>query len=265
MKRREGVKVMTVIESKQNARVKHVRKLVENKKYRAACGLFVAEGEKMLEEAVSSAAQIEEIFIAEETTGSSYVESARSRGAVVHIIGSAVMKSISDVETPQGLVFTCRAMARQQTLDGACKILILDALQDPGNLGTILRTADAFALDAVVLCEGCVDVYSPKVVRATMGAIFRLRTVQMPLADCVCFCDKQGIMLCATVLSDKSVPIRQVDLTDSCAVIIGNEGNGVSAYGMQHATRHVKIPMAGSAESLNAAVAASIVIYEMMG
>lgn len=253
-----------VIESKQNARFKHVRKLMEQKKYRAQCGQFVAEGEKMLEEAIRSGATLEEIFVSEQAQASAVVAQAQSSGVAIHIISGTLMRALSDLETPQSLLFTCRMRAHAGSLSNVRNMLVLDALQDPGNLGTILRTADAFALDAVVLCEGCVDAYAPKVVRATMGAIFRLALLRMSLKACIISCNTQDIAVYATALSEQSVPIREVDFARACAVIIGNEGNGVSEYGMQCARQHIKIPMAGSAESLNAAVAASIVIYEMM-
>ena len=135
-------------------------------------------------------------------------------------------------------------------------------MQDPGNLGTILRTAEAFALGAVVLCEGCADPFSPKVVRSTMGAVFRLPCVQLPLADALARLKTAGLPVYATALHEDSVPLSSVSL-GRAAVIIGSEGRGVSESALRLSDRRVIIPMHGRAESLNAGVAAAIVIYEM--
>ena len=149
-----------------------------------------------------------------------------------------------------------------ERLSQARRLLVLDGLQDPGNLGTILRTADAFALDGIVLCEGCVDPVSPKVVRATMGAIFRIPIVMAKLEETAQWLAQRDIPLYATALREDSVPLTAVSL-HRAAVIIGNEGRGVSERGLVLSEKQLIIPMAGRAESLNASIAASIVMYEM--
>ena len=136
-------------------------------------------------------------------------------------------------------------------------------LQDPGNLGTILRTADAFALDLVILCEGCTDPTAPKVVRATMGAAFRQPVCQMPLTDAVSALRAQQIPVYAAALEPDSVPVPAEGLPARAAVIIGNEGRGVTAAALEQCDQKLIIPMAGRAESLNAGVAAAILIWEM--
>ncbi len=151
---------------------------------------------------------------------------------------------------------------RRDALDGAGQVLLLDGLQDPGNLGTILRTAEAFALGAVVLCEGCADPFSPKVVRSTMGAVFRLPCVTLPLAEAAERLHRNGLPLYATALHEDSVPLSSVSLSKA-AVIIGSEGKGVTEQALRLSDKRVIIPMKGRAESLNAGVAAAIVIYEM--
>lgn len=140
--------------------------------------------------------------------------------------------------------------------------MVLEGLQDPGNLGTIIRTADAFALDGIILCEGCVDPTSPKVVRATMGAAFRMPIAAAPLEQTVAFLREQNMPLYAAALSESSVPLTHVDLTRA-AVMIGNEGRGITKKAAALCTQQIIIPMDGRAESLNASVAASIIMYEM--
>ena len=141
-------------------------------------------------------------------------------------------------------------------------VLCVENLQDPGNLGTIIRTADAFALDGIILCEGCVDPTSPKVVRATMGAAFRMPIAAAPLEQTVAFLREQNMPLYAAALSESSVPLTHVDLTRA-AVMIGNEGRGITKKAAVLCTQQIIIPMDGRAESLNASVAASIIMYEM--
>ena len=146
-----------------------------------------------------------------------------------------------------------------QRLSGA---VLLDGVQDPGNLGTILRTADAFGLDAVILCEGCTDWTAPKVVRATMGAVFRQPVYRMPLAEAMAAVRTRGLPVYAAALDDDSVPVTVVSLSPA-AVIVGNEGRGVTRQALEQSDRKIIIPMAGRAESLNAGVAAAILIWEM--
>ena len=146
-----------------------------------------------------------------------------------------------------------------EALSGA---VLLDGVQDPGNLGTILRTADAFALDAVILCEGCTDPTAPKVVRATMGAAFRQPVYHMPLAEAIAALKTRGLPVYAAALEPDSVRSTTLDL-HGAAVIIGSEGRGVTRQALELCDRKMVIPMAGRAESLNAGVAASILIWEM--
>ena len=188
---------------------------------------------------------------------------AEKQGAAMYCAEDALFCLASEVESPQNVIFSCmQPQWDAAALDDREQVLLLDGLQDPGNLGTILRTAEAFALGAVVLCEGCADPFSPKVVRSTMGAVFRLPCVQLPLADALARLKTAGLPVYATALHEDSVPLSSVSL-GRAAVIIGSEGRGVSESALRLSDRRVIIPMHGRAESLNAGVAAAIVIYEM--
>ena len=225
---------------------------------------MVCEGEKLLREALSSDIAVTEIVVGEtRQLDTGLLEQAERQGARLTVVPERLLTQLSNVETPQGLVFVCRQpICSLDRLDHAQRLLVLDGLQDPGNLGTILRTADAFALDGIVLCEGCVDPVSPKVVRATMGAIFRIPIAGASLEQTAAWLAEREIPLYATALREDSVPLHSVPLTRA-AVLIGNEGRGVSVRGLQLSQKQLIIPMAGRAESLNASVAASIVMYEM--
>ena len=172
-------------------------------------------------------------------------------------ITDAMRKAFASVDQ------ACDEAALSGMLAQVGRAILLDGIQDPGNLGTILRTADAFALDLVILCEGCTDPTAPKVVRATMGAAFRQPACQMPLAEAVSALHARGIPVYAAALEPDSVPLPPEGLPKHSAVIIGNEGNGVTPEALALCDQKLIIPMAGRAESLNAGVAAAILIWEM--
>ena len=253
---------MIEIQSRQNAALKHLARLGRERKYRRSTGEMLCEGEKMLEEALRSGAVLKTV-LARRGWESEMLREAESRGAALYCAEDALFRLASEVESPQNVIFSCmQPQWDAAALDGKEQVLLLDGLQDPGNLGTILRTAEAFALGAVVLCEGCADPFSPKVVRSTMGAVFRLPCVQLPLKEALDLLKTAGLPVYATALHEDSVPLSAVSLSRA-AVIIGSEGRGVSDLALRLSDKRVIIPMRGRAESLNAGVAAAIVIYEM--
>ena len=170
------------------------------------------------------------------------------------------MESISPMATPQGALFLCR-LPEKKAFVPKPGMLILDGIQDPGNLGTILRTADALDIP-VALLEGCADPYSHKVVRASMGAVFRTDVVQTTWQQAKAACDAAGIVIGVTALSDRAMDIRNADVANM-AVVIGSEGQGVRKEILENAGRELIIPMNPHCESLNAAVAATIVMWQM--
>lgn len=252
------------IESRENSLVKRLVRLSNDRKFRKEMQEMVCEGEKMLGEALSSGMDIHDILLAEDAElDTALLRQAEGQGAKLYICPSSLLGKVSNVKTPQGVVFSCeRPVAELRVLQGAKRLMVLEGLQDPGNLGTIIRTADAFALDGIILCEGCVDPTSPKVVRATMGAAFRMPIAAASLEQTVAFLREQNMPLYAAALSESSVPLTHVDLTRA-AVMIGNEGRGITKKAAALCTQQIIIPMDGRAESLNASVAASIIMYEM--
>ena len=257
---------MILIESKQNAALRHLARLGREKKYRRETGEMLCEGEKMLREALASGAKIGTVIVRtgeEKADFAALLGKAEASGAKLYGAPETLFRQASDVETPQRVLFSCaQPKWEAEALAGQKHVLLLDGVQDPGNLGTILRSADAFALGGVVLCEGCADPFSPKVVRATMGAIFRLPCPRLPLMDAVSFLRQNGLAVYTAALREDAVPVCDARL-ENAAVIVGSEGAGVTQAALAAADRSVIIPMAGCAESLNAGVAASILIYEM--
>ncbi|MDE7171571.1 MAG: RNA methyltransferase [Oscillospiraceae bacterium] len=247
-----------IITSKANPLLSRVRKLNSRRSFRREEGAFAAEGPKLLDEALRWGGPLEAVISA---PGVPLPElPAHVRLAEV---GDSLLNSIADTEHPQGIVFICKGKAL--TLPGRLaggRYLVLDGVQDPGNVGTIWRTADAFGADGLILCSGCADPWNPKTVRATMGAVFRLPVYEGTLEEAAEKLSEEGIPLYAAALREDTADVRSVSL-DRAAVIIGSEGRGVSPQALELCQKTVKIPMRARCESLNAAVAASVVLWEM--
>lgn len=243
------------VTSARNPLLVHLKKLLAARSYREACGEFAADGTKLLEEAAKWYPGLETVVVQTDVELCPLPEHVR-----VVEIPESLMRSVSQMEAPQGAIFICRLPeARPAALRPGT--LLLDGIQDPGNLGTILRTADALEVP-VVLLDGCADAYNPKTVRATMGAVFRTQPVRMTRAVAVQSCRAAGIPLLATAMSADAVDLRKKNLS-GCAVVIGSEGRGVSAELFAAADGKIIIPMNPRCESLNAAAAATIVLWQM--
>ena len=242
------------ISSRKNPLLQQVRKLLSSRKEREKAGLFVSDGTKLLEEAVKFDSGLHTVIL------SDGVDADVPEGVRVVRVPEDVMTSISPMETPQGALFLCRMPQKTAFLPQA-GMLLLDGIQDPGNIGTILRTADALEVP-VVLLEGCADPYSHKVVRASMGAAFRTKVVQSTWAEVRAACKNANIPIAVTALSDRARDIRSADLT-RMAVVIGSEGRGVRQEVLENADAELIIPMNPRCESLNAAIAATICMWQM--
>lgn len=242
------------IVSRKNPLLQQVRKLLASKKERIAAGLFVADGTKLLQEAVKYWDGLETVILCDG------VDVPLPIGVRVVRVPEDVMASISPMETPQGALFLCR-LPENEKFSARHGMLLLDGIQDPGNLGTILRTADALDIP-VALLEGCADPYSHKVVRASMGAVFRNPVIQTTWTAAKEACAREHIPVAVTALSEKAVDIRTATL-GTMAVVIGSEGRGVRPEILESADRQLIIPMNPHCESLNAAIAAAIVMWQM--
>lgn len=247
---------MEQITSAKNPLIVRLRKLGNERKVRRAEGVFLCEGPKMLSEALRWGAEVETVLTAPGTVLPALPEGVR----VVEVPGD-LLRSVALTETPQGVVFVCRgrSLALPERLEGD-RWLVLDGLQDPGNVGTIWRTADAFGADGLILCASC-DPWNPKTVRATMGAAFRLPVYEGSLDDAAALIGKAGLPLYATALREDTLDARDVDMS-RCAVVIGSEGRGVSQRALELCEKTIKIPMNDRCESLNAAMAAAVVLWE---
>ena len=242
------------ITSRKNPLMQQARKLLTSRKDREKAGLFVADGTKLLAEAVKWWPGLHTVILSEG------VQAQVPEHVRVVVVPADVMESISPMQSPQGALFLCRLPEKTAFIPKA-GMLLLDGIQDPGNLGTILRTADALEIP-VALLEGCADPYSHKVVRSSMGAVFRTPVTQTTWAEAQAACQAAGISVAVTALSEKSVDLRQAQLT-KMAVVIGSEGQGVRRQILESAGAQLIIPMNERCESLNAAIAAAIVMWQM--
>jgi len=242
------------ITARKNPLMQQVRRLLNSRKERQASGLFVADGTKLLQEAIRWWQGLDTVIL------SDGVEVNVPEGVRVVYVPEDVMESISPMQTPQGALFLCR-LPEKQSFSPVPGMLLLDGIQDPGNLGTILRTADALQVP-VALLEGCADPYSHKVVRSSMGAVFRTPVVQTTWQEVKEACKRSGIPVAVTALSDRAQDIRNADLK-TMAVVIGSEGQGVRQEILESTQAELIIPMSEHCESLNAAIAAAIVMWQM--
>ena len=242
------------ITSRKNPLLQQVKKLLSSKKEREAAGLFVADGTKLLQEAIQYWPGLETVIL------SDGVQAAVPESVQTVRVPEDVMQSISPMQSPQGALFVCRLPEKTAFMPKA-GMLLLDGIQDPGNLGTILRTADALDVP-VVLLEGCADPFSHKVVRASMGAVFRVPPVTAAWEQVKQACAEQGIPVAVTALSEIAKDLRQAEV-ERMAVVIGSEGQGVRQEILDSAKAQLIIPMNPHCESLNAAVAATIVMWQM--
>lgn len=246
---------METITSLRNPKVLSWRSL-KTRKGRDEHHAFLVEGTKMVRESLSSGLNVEAILLREDLAGSFDIPA----GLPAYILPDSVFSAVSDTKTPQGIAAVLSLHVK--TASGS-RLLALDGVQDPGNVGTIIRTADAAGFDGVLFSHECADLFSPKVLRATMGSIFRLGfSFPSSLPEALEELKRKGFSVLSSQLDGDSFFERN-NIAPSFVLVIGNEGNGVSEAVRAVATHRLRLPMHGGAESLNAAVAAGIMMYDL--
>lgn len=243
-----------IITSKDNEIIKNIKKLKE-KKHRVDS--YIVEGIKMVKEAISENQEIALIAIRED-----FKVDFDTKNIKIVTISNKIFNDISDVKTPQGILAVIKKNQNNQIETNSNYILALDSLQDPGNMGTIIRTADSANINQIIINKNTVDPYSPKVIRSTMGAIYRTNIIEVEdLKATLKEMQLKGFQIITTDLK-ATKSIYDINYNNKTVVVIGNEANGVSQEILQTADKKVIIPMLGKTESLNASIAASIMIYE---
>lgn len=255
---------MQVISSKENEFIKHIKKL-KDKKYRDINKEFIVEGIKLIKEAIEEKAEIKQIVICDNCQNTDIIPKELMYEIAKYeciYVTEKIFSSITDVNTPQGILAIIGRNNEETHIDYTQDIIIaLDDIQDPGNLGTILRTIDSIGLNQILVSKGTADSYNSKVVRSTMGAIFRVKIIECEdLEKTLKEVKRQKYELVITSLQTKN-SIYDIEYNKK-VIVIGNEGNGVSKKIQDMADVKVKIPMIGKTESLNASVATGIVLYE---
>ena len=253
------------ITSLQNPQVKLWRSLNKSRAERVKCGLFLAEGEHMAGEAIKE--KKARALLMDESAREKYAaleDQASAQGVFVYTLAHHVMDALSDAKTPQGVIAVCDYPRSDEASPFGSLLVALDGVQDPGNVGTILRTMDAAGYSCLLMDEKTADPYSPKALRATMGGAFRvpaLRCADLPRA--LERLAREGYEIIAGDLRGEDFYTRRPAKKKLC-IVIGNEGQGISPAVLEKATLRLKIPILGGAESLNAAVAGSIMIYDFL-
>ena len=254
---------MQRISSKDNEFIKHIKKL-KNKKYRDLNNEYLVEGIKIIQEAIQENAKIKQIVICDEGEQTSEIPKELMYEIAKYdciYVTQKIFNSITDVSNPQGILAVIEKPSKNEIEYSEGIIVVLDNIQDPGNLGTILRTVDSIGLKQIVVSKGTADAYNPKVIRSTMGAIFRINIVEVDEIEKTLKEMKKHKYKTVVTTPNTSKTIYDIDYKKK-AIIIGNEANGVEKQIIDNADEKVKIPMPGRAESLNASVATGIVLYE---
>lgn len=261
---------LKTITSKDNEKIKLYRKLAEDKKYRRREQLFTLEGVRLVTDAAKEAVKLHCVFVSESCLkkyGEALEPLMNAYKNEAYIIPDSLAKQLSDTEMTQGLFAAARIPALDKSsysdkIKNGGRYLILDRIQDPGNMGTMLRTADACGIDAVFVC-GCCDVYSPKAIRSAMGSIFRVNILDTDIESAVGLLKKSDVPVFAAVVDSSCVSLKKCDFSAGGAVMIGNEGSGLPDEHADLADVKMTIKMHGTINSLNAAMAAGIIMWEL--
>lgn len=252
-----------MIESSSNAQIKKIQRLLKNARFRKQEQSFVAEGWKMAKEALEQGL-VRGLYFSEKAEGQAK-QMLPALSVPCETVSDRLFRDLSDTVNPQGVLAVVDMPGyRWEDLAASedAALLCLEDIQDPGNLGTMIRTAEAAGMAGLVLSGGCVDIFNPKVVRASMGAVFRVKFVQTELSTKVGSMKKDGFSVYAAVLDGEDL-FTEVEYSGRVGILVGNEANGLSDGLRSLADRGVKIPMEGRTESLNAAVSAALLMYEL--
>lgn len=252
---------MLEITSHSNSKVKYIKSLAQ-KKTRQKYGEYTIEGIKSVIDAINSKKIVTSIFLSEHFFETEKFEYPAD--IPLYKVSDYIFEKMCDTTSPQGIlaIVGMNDTSAINLKDGGAYIYC-DCINDPGNLGTIIRTADAAGFDGILLSDGCVDLYSPKVVRSSMGSFFNVNLFTSVNYDMLAEYGKAGFSLYAGALGENTIDYLSADMTGGTIIVVGNEANGVCDV-VQNMCQCVKIPIIGSAESLNVGVAASILMYELV-
>ena len=247
------------ITSAQNPRIKHLLALQQKSQLRRQEGLFVVEGHRELEHCLSAGYQIEELFLCLELAGKAALEAN-----TIFTIPSSLYSKVAYRGSTEGVIAIVKE--RRFTLDDlktgdAALFIVLESVEKPGNLGAVLRSADAAGADAVIVCDPLTDLYNPNLIRSSIGAIFTVPTVACTSEECIAFLQQHGINILTAQLQDSNF-YYDTDMRGPTAIVMGTESTGLTQQWRQAATAHIRIPMLSQLDSLNVSVSAAILLFE---
>lgn len=251
---------MKEILSTKNAAIKEFKKL-HKKKYRDERQHYIIEGFHLLEEAIKAQVQVEWILYNQrgKIEWELWLDAQPEEQLI--FVSDDVLESLSELPTPQGILAIVQMPNNGKNIDFSGRWLLLDNVQDPGNVGTMIRTADAAGLSGVILGEGCADIYNTKVLRAMQGSNYHLPIIRQPLIEVIPKFKKAHIPVYGTELNPEAVAYSEITNVKEYALIFGNEGQGVTKELLEIANQNIYIPISGDAESLNVAIAAGIIMF----
>ncbi len=260
--------MQTVLTAKNNDKIKAAVKLRDSAKARREEALFFLEGARLCADAAANV-EIIRLFYTERAGEKYSAELAvlTQKAEDICVISEEISSKLSDTFSPQGIFCVCKALDKKHYIDkiySSAKLVALENIQDPANLGAIARTAEALGIEGAVLC-GCCDIYNPKAQRAAMGSLLRLPVLNVDsMPEALADFDSRGYTTLVSTPNEAAQNITQCDLGEKTLCVIGNEGNGVTAETAAAAMQLVRVPMKGRAESLNASMAAAIIMWELM-
>ena len=260
-----------LISSKENVNIKYAKKVMTSSKFRNQENCFLIEGIRLCEDALNNSVVLKETFYTKKCFEKSknILEKIISKSQKSFMVSESLMNIISDTDAPQGIVCICeKNMSNvnfEDELNAVNKIVLLENIQNPSNLGTIVRTCDALKVENIVILGNGCDVYSPKVLRGSMGSVFRLNIFEFKNSlELIKKLKENGFKIYATTPRSDACFVNNIDFDEKSAIIFGNEGNGLTQELIDICDKKIKIPMNSNAESLNVSVACGILIWEMM-
>jgi TrmH family RNA methyltransferase len=270
----EQILGLEAITSKTNSTIVKIGKLVK-KKYRDEEKLFICDGVKLFHEAINFGAKIEYILLRDDADFDvdtiDVIKTQKANGTRVLVLNETVYSKVSTEISPQGIIAVCSYLdcikyedVLRENISQNEKVMMLESIRDPGNLGTIIRSAVAFGIDRLILSSDCVDIYSQKIIRAAMGAIFKLKiNIVDDFVGAIKHLQGLGRAVLSATLNDKALVLGKRALKKTDVVIIGNEGHGLSEETINASNDAIIIPMEKNTESLNAAMASAIFMWEL--
>ena len=251
-----------LITSAQNPKLKRLQALQEKSRLRRGEGLFVVEGRRELEHCIAAGFEIDTLFICPDI----YFGGTLPSGCRLFHLTKELYEKVAYRGSTEGII--AEVKAKYMTLEAlALKdnplIIVLEGVEKPGNLGAVLRSADAAGADAVIICDALTDLWNPNLIRASIGAIFTVPTVACPSEEAIAFLKARGIRILTAQLQDSS-PYYNVDMTGGTAIVMGTESTGLKSVWREAADAHILIPMLGRLDSLNVSVSAAILLYEAL-